>query len=102
MATEGPLVVPCAADPKVETGLRCGRCDTPICPRCLVMTPVGAKCRNCARLKPLPMFVAGPKHLAIACGVGLATGLIGSVVMLFGSRFGLLSLLLAAVVGYGV
>jgi hypothetical protein len=96
------LVVRCATHPNVETGLRCGRCETPICPRCLVMTPVGAKCRECARLKPLPIFVAGPKHLAIALGVALATGLVGSVVMLFGSRFGLLALLLAALVGYGV
>ena len=50
------LVVPCATHPSVQTALRCGRCDTPICPKCLVMTPVGARCRACARLKKAKVF----------------------------------------------
>ena len=66
----------CAAHPKVETNLACGKCGTPICPRCLVHTPVGARCRDCARLKRLPIFEVGLRHYAIATGVGagLAVG----------------------------
>ncbi len=90
----------CATHPKVETGLRCGRCDTPICPRCLVMTPVGARCRECARLKPLPMFVAGPSHYALAIVAGLGVAALGSIALLFLPPFGFLTLLLYA--GFGL
>jgi hypothetical protein len=103
MATEGPLVVPCAADPQVETALRCGRCDTPICPRCLVMTPVGARCRNCARLRKNPIYVVGPVYYARAIGAGLAVAAIGTYVLAsipFFQFFGLL--LLGAAVGEAV
>ena len=31
----------------VATQLACARCDTPICPRCLVRTAVGFKCSTC-------------------------------------------------------
>ena len=51
-----PTAARCARHPAVETYLRCGRCDTPICPRCLVQTPVGTRCRNCARLRPSPPY----------------------------------------------
>ena len=34
---EEGLVVACATHPNVQTALRCGRCDTPICPKCLAM-----------------------------------------------------------------
>jgi hypothetical protein len=40
---------PCANHPKELTLVRCGRCDRPICVRCMVDTPVGKKCRDCAR-----------------------------------------------------
>ena len=46
----------CPQDPGVETNLRCGRCDEPICPRCLVQTPVGARCPNCAAERKNPVF----------------------------------------------
>ncbi|MDA0256830.1 MAG: rhomboid family intramembrane serine protease, partial [Chloroflexi bacterium] len=34
----------CERHPETETELRCQRCDTPICPRCMVQTPVGFRC----------------------------------------------------------
>jgi hypothetical protein len=46
-ATETPVVY-CARHPKTETLLRCGRCDTPICPRCMVHAGVGIRCPDCA------------------------------------------------------
>jgi hypothetical protein len=46
----------CARHPNVETYLRCGRCDTPICPRCMVQTPVGARCPACANERAIPAF----------------------------------------------
>src|SRR5690242_2155222 len=69
----------CASDPAVETELRCGKCGTPICPRCLVQTPVGARCRECANLRrpvlytvsPLLLVRAAAAGLCVAVGVGL-------------------------------
>jgi len=41
----------CARHPKTQTRLRCGRCETPICPRCTVHSPAGTRCRACAHNK---------------------------------------------------
>lgn len=46
-ATE-PVVMYCARHPTTETMLRCGRCDTPICPRCMIHSGVGIRCPDCA------------------------------------------------------
>lgn len=40
---------PCASHPNEMTYVRCGRCEKPICTRCMVDSPVGKKCRACAR-----------------------------------------------------
>ncbi len=54
----------CARHPSVETGLKCASCGTPICPSCLVQTPVGMKCKSCASHK---------RHFALAfASAGLA------------------------------
>jgi hypothetical protein len=95
MATEAPTF--CARHPKVETYLRCGRCNTPICPRCLVQTPVGSRCPDCARMRRLPMYDVGPAFLARAAAAGLAVSLLVGLVGLFllGSvRFGLFGMLI--------
>ncbi|MBI2760064.1 MAG: hypothetical protein HYX51_01395 [Chloroflexi bacterium] len=64
----------CATHPDVETDLRCGKCDTPICPRCLVQTPVGARCKSCANLRRPPMYQVSAPVMARAAGVSLAIG----------------------------
>lgn len=93
----------CATHPKVETELRCGKCDRPICPRCLVYTPVGGRCRSCAQLRPLPLFQVSPLQYAKAAGAAVGIGAV------LGAVWGavptvplgnLLSLLLAGGVGY--
>jgi hypothetical protein len=64
----------CAAHPNVETELRCGKCETPICPRCMVQTPVGARCRACANLRRPVIYTTSPALVlrALAAGIGLA------------------------------
>jgi hypothetical protein len=64
----------CATHNDVETGLACGKCGTPICPRCLVETPVGARCRECANVRRLPTYSITPVQYlkAVAAGVGIA------------------------------
>lgn len=74
----------CARHPGTETGLTCGRCGTPICPQCIVMTDVGGRCPDCAPARKLPQFEIGPTMLirgtaaAAVAGavVGTAWGLI--------------------------
>jgi hypothetical protein len=70
----------CARHPNVETYLRCGRCDTPICPRCLIQTPVGARCRECANLTRLPTFNVTPAYFARGMTAAIFAGAIVGVV----------------------
>jgi hypothetical protein len=73
-------VVYCAKHPTVETVLRCGRCETPICPRCLVQTPVGARCRDCANVRTLPTIDVSPTFFARGLGAGIVAGaLVGAI-----------------------
>jgi hypothetical protein len=95
----------CATHPDVETNLRCGKCGKPICPRCMVQTPVGARCLDCAKLYKLPTFRVTPKYYLIAAGTALgmaiACGLIwGTILSLV--RIGYLNFLLAPGVGYAI
>ena len=72
----------CAAHSSVETSLKCARCSKLICPRCMVSSPVGYRCRACSTgvsrvalnisfnefFKALSISVIG----AMGCGVSLA------------------------------
>ena len=69
----------CAFHPKVETLLRCSKCEKPICSRCAILTPVGSRCRECAGIRRFSAFDAKPidvmRALVAALFVGLAVGL---------------------------
>ena len=67
----------CARHPKNETNIRCGRCDDAICPDCLVHSPVGMRCTDCARVNRVPTYdVPMPYMLrGIGAGVGMALAL---------------------------
>ncbi len=78
----------CARHPDTETNLSCGRCEEPICPSCMVHTPVGYRCKDCARVKPPPTFDVNSVYLARGIGASVALGVAGGVI------FWLLSLLL--------
>ncbi len=97
----------CARHPKVETGLACGRCDTPICPRCAVMTDVGARCPACAPSRRLPQFEITPLYALRGLGAALAAGgLLGAawafIVPPGVSGIGFFGLLLALGLGYAM
>ena len=95
----------CAYHPDVETSLGCGKCGKPICPKCLVQTPVGARCPECARLYKLPTYHVSTKYYLMAAGTalgmaivcGLAWGAIAWAVPFFS-----LNLLLAPAAGYAI
>ena len=95
----------CATHPDVETNLRCGKCGTPICPKCLVQTAVGARCPDCAKLYKLPTFHITTKYylraIGTALGMAIVCGLIWGVIISL-LRIGYLNFLLAPAVGYGI
>src|SRR5918911_3776646 len=88
---------PCANHPQVQTVVSCGRCDKPLCPRCMIYTPVGVRCRDCAQLRRLPQYTLAPRVyarvlptatvLALICGFLLSLvphlGLLASIVIGF-------------------
>ena len=69
----------CARHPSVETALTCTRCETPICPKCLVPGAVGMLCKSCAGNNPLHE-VPIPR-LALGLALGLAGGTVAGVLL---------------------
>jgi hypothetical protein len=92
----------CAQHPQIETYLRCGQCLTPICPKCLVQTPVGARCRKCARLSRLPVYDVQPKFLLRGALAGLAAAVAGGAVLSAIGLRGFFLLILGGLLGIGV
>ena len=95
----------CATHPGVETNLRCGKCGKPICPKCMVQTPVGARCRDCAKLYKLPTYRVSAKYylraISTALGMAIVCGVVWGVVRGFVPFF-YLNLLLAPGAGYAI
>ena len=79
-------MVQCARHPEVETALRCSRCDTPICPRCMVQTPVGARCPACARMARSPVYTVKGQYLARAIAAGVGGGVVMGLIWGFASQ----------------
>lgn len=95
----------CATHHNVETNLQCGKCGKPICPKCLVQTPVGARCQDCARPAKLPTYRVSRQYYfrAVGTGVGIAIvcGVVWGVIEMITPFFSL-NLLLAPAVGYAI
>ena len=72
----------CAFHPGTATGLACGKCGNYICTQCVIQTPVGARCRNCARVTTLPTFDVQPSYYARAVLAGGITAVVLGVFML--------------------
>lgn len=87
----------CPRHPKVETSLRCASCGTLICPACMVQTPVGTKCRDCASQRGISLFTLTPLRALAAAAVGLVAGAVAGYAVTF--HFGLLTLFAAFAYG---
>jgi hypothetical protein len=96
----------CAAHPNTETGLTCNKCGKPICPKCMVQTPVGARCPDCAKLGKLPTFVIAPTDYMKALPVGLLVAIIGGIIWflirLFVPFLVFFNFIIAAAIGYAI
>jgi uncharacterized membrane protein YeaQ/YmgE (transglycosylase-associated protein family) len=84
----------CGCRKHAVTGLRCNRCDTPICPDCSKPGAVGFVCRACAAGRKNPMVDISAGRLAICGVVGLVSGLVAGW-LVRGLPFGFLLSLVA-------
>ena len=68
----------CTFHPNTETLLQCSKCEKPICSRCAIQTPVGARCPECANVQRIPTYnlprTQLTKAIVVALVVGLALG----------------------------
>ncbi|MDO8491652.1 MAG: B-box zinc finger protein [Dehalococcoidia bacterium] len=90
----------CAAHPNIETNLRCGKCGKPICPKCLVQTPVGARCPECARVQRPVTYQVPARFYVRALGAGLATGFVSGIVWALVPLAGFFLFIIAAGIGF--
>ena len=86
----------CKRHPRVETNLGCGKCGELICPDCLVHTPVGVRCADCAQVKRVPTYDVSRQFLARGVIAGLLLGIASGV--LFFLVFGVLPQFIPGVV----
>ena len=93
----------CSFHPGVETEMRCAECERPICPKDMVLTPVGYKCPVCARPKRSQYVYIKPRQLAGAIGAGAVAGIGGGLLLgALGFRFILIGLIWGMLVGEAV
>ena len=95
----------CKRHKDVETSVSCARCGDPICPSCMVHAPVGVRCLDCARARPLPTFDVSTPFLLRAVGAGVAVSLLGAAVtvgVIWFIPLPYLSTILIAALGYGI
>ncbi len=69
----------CAFHPGVETNVRCVSCDRHICPKDMVATAVGYKCRECAAPAGGRPGGVKPRQYALAAVSGLGAGVVGGL-----------------------
>jgi tetratricopeptide (TPR) repeat protein len=74
--TAAPLAPPvdeivyCVNHPDTETLLRCNRCGRPVCTRCVQLTDVGYRCKDCINTQQKAYFNAETLDYPIAFAVG--------------------------------
>ncbi|MBI4216901.1 MAG: hypothetical protein HY687_05890 [Chloroflexi bacterium] len=92
----------CARHPEVETTLRCSKCETPICPKCLVYTHAGARCPACAQMRRSPPYDPTLRHYLAAAGASLGLGPLLGAAWAFLPAGDFFSLILGAGLGYAL
>ena len=73
----------CARHSKQVTNLRCGRCNDPICVRCMVHSPVGARCPKCAQSGKSAALAVTYFDLLKGAGAAVVLGVVAGVAIQF-------------------
>jgi hypothetical protein len=84
----GPEPRRCLRHPNRETLVSCGRCGRPFCPECLVHTPAGQRCYECAGIRRRAASSAAASGLAKAFAVVVLGSAISSIAGLMGLLIG--------------
>ncbi len=71
----------CSFHPDVETEMSCAECGRAICPKEMVLTPVGYKCPICARPKKSQYTYVKPKQLLAAAAISAVAGVGGAFLL---------------------
>jgi hypothetical protein len=88
-------VLYCVNHPDTETSLRCNRCGKPVCVRCVELTEVGYRCKECIREQQNAFFTAvSTDYLVVALVsflmAAVAAPIIGLLFGIFGLFFGVI------------
>lgn len=104
MAQPGNETNYCARHKDTPTKLRCGRCDTLVCPKCMVHGPVGVRCTDCGKPAALPIYQVSTPLLLRAIAASVVIGVAGGLALLIVRAliFGLFYLIASAGLGYVV
>jgi hypothetical protein len=91
----------CYRHPGRETAVSCSNCERPICTDCMVYTPVGIKCPECARLPRSALVRLRPDRAARTIAAAFAGGLaLGFGILLLQAAVGLFfTLILGYLIG---
>ena len=92
----------CLRHRQTETGLRCARCNDPICPECMVQAAVGHLCPSCVTWERNPVGQVATSRLGLAVAAGMGAGILlaVAVTVLTQALGGFLSLIIWAFAGY--
>lgn len=89
----------CYRHPQIQTGLRCNRCNKPICPKCARRTPVGFRCPDCIREQENKYYSGSNLDYVIAVAIALPLALIAAGLFTFVLRgFGFFIILIGLLV----
>jgi hypothetical protein len=91
-----PDTLYCANHPDRPTGLRCNRCEKPICVSCAVLTPTGYRCKECVRGQQKVFDTAKSLDPLIAAAIAGPLSLGGSYIA---SVMGFFTIFIAPIAG---
>ena len=66
----------CLRHPEITSNLGCGRCGDFICPQCMVQSPVGARCPDCANIGQAPIFRLTPVEVVQSIALSLGSAVV--------------------------
>jgi tetratricopeptide (TPR) repeat protein len=93
-------VLVCANHPETETTLRCNRCGRPVCVKCVKLTDVGYRCKDCIREQQGVYFNAELKDYFVVAIVSFVLAAIAAPILelllgILGLFFGIILAVLA-------
>ena len=78
---QAAAVLTCVNHPDVETTLRCNRCGRPMCVRCVQLTDVGYRCKDCIREQQNVYFTAESRDYVVAAVVSFLLAAVATPVI---------------------